>query len=50
MVHGLNVGRKYISLIRTCKERSDNDNNREEEALIIIRISLCQCRIKSSFA
>ena len=30
MVHWQNAGREYISLIRTCKGRNDNDNNGEE--------------------
>ena len=30
MLHWQNAGRKYISLIRTCKGRNDNDNNGEE--------------------
>ena len=29
-VHWQNAGREYISLIRTCKGRNDNDNNGEE--------------------
>ena len=30
MLHWQHAGRKYISLIRTCKGRNDNDNNGEE--------------------
>ena len=30
MVHWQNAGSEYISLIRACKGRNDNDNNREE--------------------